>query len=196
MKTVLPYVEQLTFTGATLSAVFGNENSFRLNSLYDPDYTGTGHQPYGFDQITPFYARYMVDEVNLRVTFSDPQGDGVYCGVFIKNYLDTATLVNASVPQATERPQCWVRPLNNTGSQKIVFEKRIKIWELLGLTKSQYEGAWPSLAAAVTTNPSIAPYFSVAIADVNASSPALTCKATIEMDFYATFFGRIMPAQS
>ncbi len=196
LKTVLSYVDQFTFTGATLSAVFGNENSFRLNSLYDPDYTGTGHQPYGYDQITPFYSRYMVDEVNVRITFFDPQGDGIYCGVFIKNYDDTATLVNSSVPQSVERPQCWVRPLSNTGSQKIVFERRIKIWELFGLTRVQYEAAWPTLAALVTTNPSVAPYLSVAVADVNASSPALTCKCTVEMDFYATFFGRITPGQS
>ncbi len=196
LKTVLPYADQFVFTGATLSAVFGNENSFRLNSLFDPDYTGTGHQPYGFDQVTPFYSRYMVDEVNIRVTFSDPQGDGVYCGVFIKNYDDTATLVNSSVPQSTERPQCWVRPLNNTGSQKIVFEKRLKICDLMGLTQTQYEAAWPTMASLVTTNPSVAPYLSVAIADVNASSPALTCKATVEIDYYTTFFSRITPGQS
>lgn len=26
---------------------------FRANSMYDPDYSGTGHQPYGYDQYVP-----------------------------------------------------------------------------------------------------------------------------------------------
>lgn len=33
---------------------------FAANGLYDPDLTGTGHQPYGFDQWTAFYTKLTV----------------------------------------------------------------------------------------------------------------------------------------
>ena len=32
----------------------------RMNSLFDPDQTGTGHQPYYFDQFAALYNRYTV----------------------------------------------------------------------------------------------------------------------------------------
>lgn len=34
--------------------------TFRANSLYDPNFTGTGHQPLGFDQWAGFYRHYVV----------------------------------------------------------------------------------------------------------------------------------------
>jgi len=33
---------------------------WRTNSLFDPNFTGTGHQPYGFDQMKTYYASYLV----------------------------------------------------------------------------------------------------------------------------------------
>jgi hypothetical protein len=182
--------------GSTLSASFGTEQSFRLNSLYDPDFTGTGHQPYAYDQITPFYTRYLVDEVDIKLTFSDPQGDGVYVACFIKNFNDPATLTGASISQANERPTVWIKPLNNTGGQVAVFQKRVKIHELMGITAQQYSGAWPATAASTGSNPSHVSYLSFAVADANASSPSLTCKCTIELKYHSTFWDRVMPAQS
>lgn len=39
----------------------------RLNSLFDPDYTGVGHQPRGFDQLALLYSRYRVNAVKVEV---------------------------------------------------------------------------------------------------------------------------------
>lgn len=196
LRTVLPYSDQFNLTGATLSAVYGTERAFRLNSMFDPDFTSTGHQPFGYDQITPFYARYLVDKVEVDITFSDPQGDGLYVGVFAKNFNDPATLTGASISQAMERPTVFQAPLNNTGSQTVKFRRIFKIHELMGLTKQQYESAWSQTSALVSANPSVVPYLSMAVADANASSPALVCKATIELKMHCVFFDRLMPAQS
>lgn len=40
---------------------------FRANSLFDPDLTGTGHQPYGFDQFKAYYATYMVTSSKISL---------------------------------------------------------------------------------------------------------------------------------
>lgn len=37
-----------------------NELSMNLNDLYDPDPAIGGHQPFGMDQLAPFYRRYTV----------------------------------------------------------------------------------------------------------------------------------------
>jgi hypothetical protein len=42
---------------------------FNLNSLYDPDYSGIGQQPIGFDQFMNFYDHYTVMGAKVRVDF-------------------------------------------------------------------------------------------------------------------------------
>jgi len=41
---------------------------FRANSLFDPDYTGTGHQPMGHDEMNAVYGHYLVLRSEIRVT--------------------------------------------------------------------------------------------------------------------------------
>ena len=41
-----------------------------MNSLFDPDFTGTGHQPYYFDQFATIYQRYTVIGSKLTATFT------------------------------------------------------------------------------------------------------------------------------
>jgi len=42
---------------------------FRMNSLFDPDYTSTGHQPQWFDQLSAVYSYYRVLKSKITVTF-------------------------------------------------------------------------------------------------------------------------------
>lgn len=43
-----------------------------LNGMYDPDYTGTGHQPLGFDQfVGTMYDHYVVTHVHAKITFTN-----------------------------------------------------------------------------------------------------------------------------
>lgn len=51
---------------------------FRANSIFDPNYTGTGHQPYGHDIMGTLYKRYCVMGAKIRVDFisAAPGDDG------------------------------------------------------------------------------------------------------------------------
>lgn len=42
-------------------------NVFRGNSVYDPDFTGAGHQAYGYDQLSTYYQQYLVVNSSARV---------------------------------------------------------------------------------------------------------------------------------
>lgn len=59
----LRYVDS-TAVDAGLDAV--GYVTFRANSCFDPDFTGVGHQPMGFDQWATFYNHYVV--VGSRIT--------------------------------------------------------------------------------------------------------------------------------
>lgn len=87
-KCMLPYCEQNvilnpTFGGAVTSYVFS------ANGLYDPNISGGGHQPYGFDQIMNMYNHYVVIASKITVTFcNDDSTNRQYVGIRLK---DTGT---------------------------------------------------------------------------------------------------------
>lgn len=65
-KVTLKYFDSRTIT-ATTAGSFGT--TYRLNSLFDPDATGVGHQPRGYDQIKELYQKYVVTKANVVVNF-------------------------------------------------------------------------------------------------------------------------------
>lgn len=60
-------------TAQTAFPTFGTaasyELQFRGNSVFDPDKSGVGHQPMGFDQWSAFYDHYYVKSVEATVYF-------------------------------------------------------------------------------------------------------------------------------
>lgn len=63
----LRYSEVFTLT-STAQAVA--KQVFRANSLFDVDFTGVGHQPMYFDQISPLYSNYVVLGSKIKVLYS------------------------------------------------------------------------------------------------------------------------------
>lgn len=63
-KVELTYCEELTVPNRQASTT---PFIFRLNSCYDPNYTGVGHQPRGFDQWMNIYNNYTVIGARVKV---------------------------------------------------------------------------------------------------------------------------------
>lgn len=62
---------------------------FSCNGLYDPNITGTGHQPRGFDQLMALYDHYVV--IGARITVMYSNQDGSNAQFVTVRVLDTAT---------------------------------------------------------------------------------------------------------
>jgi hypothetical protein len=71
------YAEQVQLDAGTGSI---DTYLFRTNSLYDPDQTGTGHQPYTYDQWASMYSRSAVVRSRIKVVFQT--GDTTLAGGF------------------------------------------------------------------------------------------------------------------
>lgn len=59
---------------------------WRLNSIFDPNFSGTGHKPYGTDQLAVYWTRYRVIGCAYNIKFrmvesSANQYDDVMCAV-------------------------------------------------------------------------------------------------------------------
>lgn len=67
LRTKLKYHEAIA-----LSSVAGtvSGNVFRAEALFDPNETGTGHQPMFFDSFAAVYNRYVVRGARIKVTFN------------------------------------------------------------------------------------------------------------------------------
>lgn len=67
-RTTLVYNEGITIDPAAGGTAY---YSFNANSLYDPNYTGTGHQPLYYDNLTAIYGRWRVRKCYITVTVLD-----------------------------------------------------------------------------------------------------------------------------
>jgi hypothetical protein len=72
---------------------------FNLNSLFDPDRTGAGHQPLGFDQLSVMYGRYRVIKTSWRIT---PMTDIIGTNTGIVAYVSNSIVSAGSIASAIE----------------------------------------------------------------------------------------------
>lgn len=87
------YADTVTIT-SPLAGIPGTY-LFRANSIYDPDYTGAGHQPYGHDTYATIYNHYRVVKSTITATpLVSPNSRAFIYGI---NKNDDAT-----VPAATD----------------------------------------------------------------------------------------------
>lgn len=72
---------------------------YSANGMYDPDNTGVGHQPRGFDQLMAMYNHFVVIKSKLTATFTSRSGgvqlrDNVVVGVTLRDNAVVATDCN------------------------------------------------------------------------------------------------------
>lgn len=196
-----PYMyANLTYTGThTITADggtnFGSETVYRLNSLYDPDLTNAGHQPYGFDTLTSIYAKYKVTGVSVRITVTDPSADGLAIGYILQPSTSGTTLQGMNMARAKETPFVTTKYINNTGRQITSLGFRAPIYKVEGITKLQYAADLTNFGAAYNADPASTPYIRFAALDTNNNLTA-TMKVRITLIYTARFWDRNVLVQS
>lgn len=146
LRTTLCYVEKIT-----LAALPSFDYQFRLNSLFDPNLTGTGHQPKGFDQLAAFYSRYRVYHCRYRLTFAQTSNAiPIYCGVAPTNTLTGFT----DITDHAETPfSQYIVAVNSNPLPTGSFRGKVDLAKLNGKTRVAYE-ADDTTQALTTANPS------------------------------------------
>lgn len=182
--------------GVGAGGILGTQQKFNLNSIYDCDATGGGHQPSGFDQMAAFYHRYKVNGVRLKLHITDPSVDGIRVVYVVLNPSNTSeSLTGDSRDAAAEVQQSGWFDINNSGKQTYTKTCYLPIWKVSGLTKLQFRADPDNYTGPVTGDPGSLVQFAVAIADLNQNGVG-ACTGTVELTYSVMFYQRKFLAQS
>lgn len=188
-KCTLKYADNFNISTG-VSGLIGGEFIWRVNSIFDPDYTNIGHQPYGRDQLALLYANYIVTGFEYEVLFTDPSGDGVMCFV---SAMQSATLTGLTGLAAMEKPRTQFALVSNTGEQNIRFKGYMQPWKAISLTKEQYMDDTTQSGAVFGQNPAIAfqGYLRASCANVNPAIGAQNINLVVNLKYHVTCYNRI-----
>lgn len=170
------YVESFIAWGSSAGSLFTYNLS--CNNLYDPNTTGTGHQPYYYDQMSALYDHWTVvkSHIIVKMTPYSQNGQATFVTLFIN---DDTTVTPSSIDTLAEVGRNYkVVPLTSAGVTTLksswngykAFGKNI-------LNNSLYRGESSG------TPPSEQQYWTVAMQSAGASvSQSFAVSVTIEYE--------------
>ncbi len=114
--------------------------TYALNGLYDPNTTGVGAQPIGFDQFSALYTLFRVVAIDLSVEFiCNIAAAASSASNVVGVSMSTLNALPASVQSWPGTPGTRSRMLTNNGqANRVTFSTRVKPWQVAGITKHQY----------------------------------------------------------
>jgi len=148
--------------------------NFSCNGLFDPNNTGTGHQPLYFDQLISIYDHYTVLSSTITI---QPTTINVNVPFIVATYVDDDTSGAIGVSSVLERPGVkWqqVMPLAGQSSKLKCTWNAKKIF-------GPGTQADPSMQGNVSGNPTEASYFLIYVGgNIDASLSTIRVLVTIE----------------
>lgn len=176
-----PYADTYSMTSSTLTSV----QSWR-NSMFDPDYSGSGHQPFMRDQISAWYNKYICY--------------GFKYDIFIHNTSASDTMRYCITPfnhtGSTDMNTIWEKPHSrfgtltpDTGSRSSVrLRGYMSAPKALQVTKKQFV-AEKNYWGATGGNPTQEAYLSLFTQAANGLS-SVTARITVRLEFFTMWFER------
>lgn len=189
LRTKLKYCEQYLVESSTLD--FGAQ-IMSGNSVYDPDVSGVGHQPRGFDEWSRFYKKYRVYASAIKVHFfSDQQAAAGLTNVWILPVTEQPVGVTYGISSLNENPYARTGALvpyvgkgstflKHYTSTKKMFGERL-------INENEYEGTMGNFG--VGASPLNQWYWTVGGQTVTGS--VIKFHATITVTYYVELFDRV-----
>lgn len=176
----LKYAEVVGFT---ISAGSTSIQAYNLNSLFDPDRTGVGHQPYGFDQLAALFAHYRVFKCAWHIEFAGSD-DRLHVTVIPVNALPVTTAYS----NIMEQPLAVTKALAFDGGFPTKFHGSVSLPKLTGATSTQYKTD-DRYSAAVGASPT--ELMTLYIQVYNPTAGSVTTSANVTLIYYSEFYDPI-----
>lgn len=133
LTTNLTYNSDI-YTG---TATFGSNSTYQysLNSIYDPDITSSGHQPYGHDTFASLYTAYRVNYVDVYMrAHQNSTQNAINTVITVRG--NTTSPNGSSMEFLGEQPKSVCKTL--THQTGITYHKRYYIADILEVPRKQY----------------------------------------------------------
>lgn len=162
--------------------------SFRGNSIYDPDYSATGHQPLYHDNYASLYEQYVVRGAKIQLKAVN-HGTSMSCVLMCVASTDvfTSTDVNAqsTLEQTYSRRTAVLPVASNTPSQLSLYASSAKV---MGLRQSQVLD--DEYSAPFGQNPTDMWYFNLGAMAMDGATTGQTIRVQVLITYYCEFYDR------
>lgn len=186
-RVVVPHTYVTQYTGLTVSTTAPSTWTFRLNSLYDPEYDNNGknQQPRGYDRMASAYGYYLVRRVKVETEIvASPASAGSSGSALQWNAAAYPGSVGNSAPPAvqylSEQPggKKGLMGLTNGKSEKSVMYVDIK--KLAGQVGTAFNSSLGSLSNGNPGNPQ---WFTLAAQGIGAVGATVTASIIIRITY-------------
>lgn len=177
IRAVLKYTEMVNIT-MTTSVAF--DYLFNLNSIHDPNRSGTGHQPQSHDDWERLYSRYRVDRVRVVIR---PLGSTATTGFKISAFSSNSTVGITAYDQAAEMPYAKEVYCITTGATTGGIDFSVALNKVTGVSKQIYESD-DRYQALFGSSPTESICLHVVMEDGAFSNPNIYFNVQLEMETY------------
>lgn len=179
----LKYVDFIQLDPATTVPAFWN---FCANGMYDPNQTGVGHQPMGYDQYATLYNHYHVMESYIKVTFMTPDdvGSGTKHAAIIGILRNNDTVDIRSTTDRLEESSTVYDVIHGDGPGSKVLTLGYKERAIFPVDKRN------DTHAAINNNPAEITSFQVFAAAITTGNDPSPVKGIVEINYLCEFYER------
>ncbi len=170
------------YNETVLKTTLFQDHVFSLNGMFDPNVTGTGVQPLGFDQWAAFYTQYQVLSSSIKVVTVNNSGAVPAATIVYPSHVVTAA---TNLQMATEQPYSrrTVQQVNTSNSVKTI-KNYMSVRKIEGRSTDSV-----NFTALFSANPSAQRFWHVVTGSLNESSAANQF-IDVTIVYYAKLFRR------
>lgn len=186
-RVTLAYTDTLTLGSAAFQTIY----SFRGNSVYDPDFTGVGHQPAYFDTYSEVYSHYKVYGCTINIKLANATNDLTVAAIIPS----TQSLSVGATPSAMlDLPRARWTVAGSAGIEPANISHKCSTSEILGLTSRQIED--DDYSALTSANPLQLWYWNFYISHVDTSKLNVGVSFLVRIMYDVKFYDKIFISPS
>lgn len=176
------YVESVRIAAPATGTV--GKYLFSCNGMYDPNRTGTGHQPMYFDQLAALYNHYTVTSSRIRVEFTFENSAINSANIFGVYLEDDSTVTPTSIQDFAEQSTaiCATRSASLNVNLPVIKHS----WN----AKKAFGGeplSDPNLQGTSGADPTEQQYYAVFSSDINVAVANTAIWYTVYIEYTATW---------